>query len=737
MNKKLIAPIVTAAAMLATSVGSTFALFSSKASSRIDINAGKLEVKLTKGNARTYSVEANESGDRIDENGYKYSSEETEVPGVFTNGGTATFTDCNLVLDKISPGDRIEFDLNASQGDTNIIYKYRVVLEYTSEDETIGRGMEITTNISGSSKLYKNLKRYQSAWATHDPANPLELNISFDMELPVTCGNEYQEKEGAYSMYIEAVQGNAAVSGEEEIEYFPFNGYGFYDSKEVDGHWVHEITNVAEFRNIVTNEGNIETPDVNYPGYGDSSTVYLIRNDIDFGKSAIWTSDDPINDFVFNGTLEGKTTETTLRGYYLNSSLGTSETMSLFPMARTASFKNLVIDDFVFQNDSGENCGFLVGKTESNNYSADRILRFENILIKDTCSITASKSIGSLMGLARGCLDLEAKNVVNNAEIIGGVNNIAGFISQASAGSVPTGTAGSWRFENCINNGNVIHTGNGNVAGFVTQLEKHITITFKDCESNGKLFVLGTSVAYFTNNATTNVKKVVFEGTQNNVAAIMYTLNGAPAASGKAEEISMNSPEFAGAFKEGSLNNYGNNNEVMNYKALTLSFDESNKLQVAGAGEAEYDYSVLTVVLNGKITVDVPTNEITGEGSKTIYSDRKNNSVDYSYLTKISHIGFCTPSASIPCPVKKPKSVYDLNKFYIEYANMETLGHGTRYDTENGYFVIDNTGMTMNYDAITYNASVNYTVKLYMEDGTFVGSGSFNPGSSALNPFVF
>ncbi|MCR5505382.1 MAG: SipW-dependent-type signal peptide-containing protein [Bacilli bacterium] len=217
--KPLAMSFLAAAASIGIVVGGTFALFTDNASSSIELTAGKIELSLTTDNLVTYSVTPDPTGDREDENGAKYSSVATAVNGTFTNLGTASLVGNVLTLDRITPGDRVVFD--ATIGDTsNVSFLYRLKFQLVSTDTTLGAGMKTTTDISGTSTTYSGLKTFVSAWTLHtyDSTNPLSATINFDMELPVTLGNTYQEKEAEYEISVEAVQGNAAVSDESTVE---------------------------------------------------------------------------------------------------------------------------------------------------------------------------------------------------------------------------------------------------------------------------------------------------------------------------------------------------------------------------------------------------------------------------------------------------------------------------------------------------------------------------------------
>ncbi|MCQ2802900.1 MAG: SipW-dependent-type signal peptide-containing protein [Bacilli bacterium] len=731
MNKKLFAPILSIAALAAVSIGATYALFTDKKEAKVDITAGKVKVAL--------SGEVTEAESRyLDDNPYDALISSTSA--IYENGNTASLEvgdDGNLTLelDRMTPMDDITVGLTIENA-SNVDMKWRLVIDLT-DDLIPALEIKIDDNDYSSAIVPAHIV---TSWSevVHPSETDLEdsdLYIAFPDHdsIDPNFDNQYQGKTGHIKISVEAVQGNAVTEDPHETK------YGFYDSVLVDEgleteHWVHQISNVAEFRNIVTNEGNTATPGVMYPGAGEATTVYLIRNNIDFGGTSIWGPDDAelIDTFAFSGILEGANESITLSRYYLSEGLGTTKIMGMFEYAQHATFKNLVLDDFEFKNATGENCGFLAGKTLSDNYDADRILSFENILIKDTCSMEAYKSVGSLMGLARGCVNLTAKKVVNNASVTGlgsGVN-VGGLIAQASCGGSPID--GNWTFEQCVNNGDVKILNEGaSVAGFVGQLVKKITVTIKDCESNGDLYLPGTKMGYFVHTTTATVKAINFEGT-NTVSAMMYTKDGAAADSTKAEVAAMAAQ--SAAFTEGSRN-YSSPNEVMNYVPLTIGFDANGYMTVT-SNPVEFDYAVLYISI-GDITVDVATNKSTGEGSMGIHNEER-NTLDFSDIKKVERIGYFAPNATTTVPTKHV-SHYNLAKFFIDYSNRDTLGAGTRYDAAGGFIVVDNTGAVNIYNAINARPDgtelVLYSISLFKNDGEVVGGGKLSTYISGIFEF--
>ena len=292
MNKRLLKPILTsgllALAFGAIGTGATFALFTSEAETDIVIGAGKVAVSFTPSGLKTYSVEAKAGGDRIDERGGEYISKETAVNGKFTNGGTAAYADGVFTLDKITPGDRITFDVTlANQSTVNI--KYRLVYAFVGNDltdTTLARGLVTTTDLSGAEDpvTYKGLKTFRSEWIELAAnAAPEQTDYSFDIELPVDKGNEFQQKSARFTMYAEAVQGNADVADEPLLELF-----------EEEFHNDEPVPVVAGQPTIVEAENESGTIGVKTTIPADTTGVPAGRN-VDLVVSEMVVGEDPLS----------------------------------------------------------------------------------------------------------------------------------------------------------------------------------------------------------------------------------------------------------------------------------------------------------------------------------------------------------------------------------------------------------------------------------------------------------
>ncbi len=198
MNKKrvIISSILSLVLCLTLIVGGTFALFTSESKTNIAITSGNVEVVATIENLAVHSPTA------IAEDGTITDDTNAAVGGVFANGGTATIEGATLTLDKMTPGDKVTFDIRIENNST-VAVKYRTLLAI-SEDTGLFSGLNVT--VDGTS--FANTR--QSAWASMAVGSE-DIIVPVEVVLPSTAGNEYQEKSAKLSFTVSAVQGNTAT----------------------------------------------------------------------------------------------------------------------------------------------------------------------------------------------------------------------------------------------------------------------------------------------------------------------------------------------------------------------------------------------------------------------------------------------------------------------------------------------------------------------------------------------
>ena len=205
----LLSSIATIALCLCLIAGSTFALFTSRSEVNIAVTAGKVEMLAGVAITSVESVEKATAGATdvvVDENGaeYAWSYSDTTAPYNFINGGTAVVNGAVLTVDKITPGDRINLSVSGTNN-SDVAIQYRYIVECVDGYKLMD-GLKIT--VGGAT--YSSLASYTSVWA------PLAANTdmpveNITIELPVSAGNEYQEKTTSIKVIVEAVQGNGVV----------------------------------------------------------------------------------------------------------------------------------------------------------------------------------------------------------------------------------------------------------------------------------------------------------------------------------------------------------------------------------------------------------------------------------------------------------------------------------------------------------------------------------------------
>lgn len=212
-KKALLSSILTIAVCLCLIAGSTFALFTKKIELNIAVQAGNIDMTASVTDLQLWSVEAADENtadeDKVfDEDGnfYKY-VEKTGNNPTFTNGGTAVFAGGVLTMNKITPGDKVTFDI-VGENASDIAIRYRYLIECL-DGKALMSGLRVTVK----DNTYTSLASYSSAWAMLEEGDTIEAleTVSISIELPVDAGNEFQGKSTEIRVAVEAVQGNAVV----------------------------------------------------------------------------------------------------------------------------------------------------------------------------------------------------------------------------------------------------------------------------------------------------------------------------------------------------------------------------------------------------------------------------------------------------------------------------------------------------------------------------------------------
>ena len=268
MKKKTLLTSLMSIAMLASiTTGATYALFTAEDTANIAITSAKVKVEAKV--LEDFAIKSLDT-DLTNVNG----------SGTFSTGGTATVSNGDIKLDRMVPGDRVEFKVQINNL-SNVDVAYKV---YAVVDGELVESLEFTQLATKEYSSWKSLP-YTGVEAVK--------TINCVVELPESVGNEYQEKSAKIKVFVEAVQGN---------------GVGTYDGSEPANPVaaIEEVTEgkvisidspelLAAFRTNV-NAGN------EYAGYTVKLTDDIDLNNIPWAP--IGTNGD-ISENNFLGTFDG------------------------------------------------------------------------------------------------------------------------------------------------------------------------------------------------------------------------------------------------------------------------------------------------------------------------------------------------------------------------------------------------------------------------------------------------
>lgn len=218
MKKKvLLSSVMTIVLCLCLIAGSTFALFTAEDQFDISVTSGNVEIDAFANITKLYSADGStgnyEDDFLVDEYGNNYEHKEC-TGNTFYNGGTADLSGHDLVIKKITPGDRVDLNIEVINT-SNVAISYRYIIEVASGKD-LATGMAITVD----GNTHEAVQKYTSEWAFADPAAAIPAK-AISIELPVYAGNEYKNlTDLVYTVKVEAIQSNAVTKNEAEIVYY-------------------------------------------------------------------------------------------------------------------------------------------------------------------------------------------------------------------------------------------------------------------------------------------------------------------------------------------------------------------------------------------------------------------------------------------------------------------------------------------------------------------------------------
>ena len=422
MNKKLLLSSLMSIAMLASiTTGATYALFTAEDTVNVNVTAGR--VNVTARVLETFSIKSLDT-----------ELVEVKGEGTFSSGGKVTVdSQGNITLDRIVPGDRVEFTIDVVN-DSNVDVNYRSILTATGGLELYS-GLVVTIDEA----VYNGMTAY-SKWEYLTPGEG-SRQVKVTIELPKEAGNEYQNLSTSIHYTVSALQGNAEIVKEENAD--------------VNTTFIYSET---DFRLFAMSVNNGET----YKG----KTVKLMSN-IDLANKE-WTPIGNSNN-KFQGTFDGQNFPIS----NLNVGESTLSNVGLFGFTTDGSIKNVHVHNA--DVDGRLNVGVIAGTPYTSTY--------ENIKVTGDVTVDGMAYVGGLFGknvyanVNNLTVDVTEESYVNANSVENGVayrtyvGGVMGFVGE-----------GSHVISNVTSNIDVL--GSTLDVGGITGIA-HYGNTFENCVSSG------------------------------------------------------------------------------------------------------------------------------------------------------------------------------------------------------------------------------------------------------------
>lgn len=198
-KKALISSILTIALCLSLIAGSTFALFTSESKVNVAVSAGNVDVVATLGGLRTWSFDAE------------------QPEGRFENDGSAEINGAELILERMTPGDKAELVLQIDNN-SNVNIQYRIVMKASG---ALAPALIARATIEGVEYDMTDGSTVWRSVAAEDDIADVTVTVEFPGDKDdISFGDEnsdniYMNESASISLTVEAVQGNAQTSDAE------------------------------------------------------------------------------------------------------------------------------------------------------------------------------------------------------------------------------------------------------------------------------------------------------------------------------------------------------------------------------------------------------------------------------------------------------------------------------------------------------------------------------------------
>lgn len=482
MNRKtILSSLLTIVLCLGLIAGTTYALFTSEDKIDISVTSAKVSLEASVSNLATSSMGV------------------AQENNVFANGGGASFEGETLTISLMAPGDKVTFNITGTNT-SNVTTQYRYIVKCAEGTELI-RALTITIG----DKTFNDFASYTSAWATL-AAETAFAPIPVVIEMPETIGNRFQGLETKIQILVEAVQGNAEVTGEETVEILPDEWDGTADTAWYDATQTEFVLKNAE---ELAGLSSLVADGISFA----NTTIKLDRDldlmDLNFTPVGNW-------DNVFEGDFDGQ--GHIIYNLYINDTA--LEGAGLIGVAQNAVIKGICVENVNI--DAYSMVATIVGSP------------YTGCTVSD-CHVTGDVNIVAEFAYAGGIVGYGYMNIDNCSVIADGTGTITAKERNAVGGISAWLLEGNFSLTNCtVKNLNMTGWANvGGLTGFVHYNNlidgctvENVTLTKTRVDGQPSIGIAAGGFSYHANNAITisnnSFKNISLNGTAINASSASY-----------------------------------------------------------------------------------------------------------------------------------------------------------------------------------------------------------------------
>ncbi|MBO5481515.1 MAG: hypothetical protein J6A63_10050 [Clostridia bacterium] len=205
-TKVFVSSFAALAMSAALATGATYALFTSETQVDVSVSAGNVKINAA-----------------VNANSVEMWSRDVQVNGTFVNGGTAAWTDNTVTLERVTPGDKIIFNIDVTN-QSDVAIQYRTVVACSSGldlYEGLSVSLDYLNDTGADVQNFDGLTAYGD-WTTLAGGVENVDTVQVTVELPYLEEKQDEYQGLATTLYykVEAVQGNADVINAQAGETF-------------------------------------------------------------------------------------------------------------------------------------------------------------------------------------------------------------------------------------------------------------------------------------------------------------------------------------------------------------------------------------------------------------------------------------------------------------------------------------------------------------------------------------